>query len=765
MPGSKEEIAKPLSENSLKSNFERDKGALIDQTNQYLNDQKKLSLLPIDAESRKKTEELRNEAKTTLSSSTDFGQAIGAAIRSLEQLRDLKNGIVTEKLSPPSNQPKATPTLIRDARKVKDPAALSTEAFEIQYLNVIRAATDIANIEGKASLAQGLKDRAQEFVGSFHEENQALSQKDIAKKVNQEIIKVIQSLEKEGIQDARDKVNVAKDFQNLKDDHSNIATISSIEHGGKKHTIIEAEVGLRGLTNTQKEEYIKVQKFYDPNNPEASKNNLPKWFEQLRPFEKALCHRNLAAIIDGKHVLSTQLRQIVGMKNAFEKITAIKEENQEMKILHESKHAGTIASFARGDNTEARDSERARITAESAKQAQEWIGKDRQLHCLTLNSGPNMGTETDKVIVSATVKAMNAPANKDNPVDNNSLAKAGRATNLAYNLLRMFGKANVYDGLKEIIEDVHGGLTASLDGKKPSKALNANTIEEMEKKSKLGKEAAGILRDTVVIISMLNKADRPFRLDLKNISADIIIAQTNLMDRIAKAKSSTDQSQNKGLDLNKITTEESLIMCASGKDRTGFAQHDASARKIQTAIGKGIELRDIDKQLLRSRHTASQAGSIHAGGASLGAFGTKVDNIQSLPIQIFSAIKNRFYNLKEIIEVSSAGNNLPKMKKARLEKLMPKIWSVKVGDAKINPAANPTIVPAGVAKDTAVSGVVGTQNQAAAQTWKNLTKPPKIGTHRSAAIIEALEHPHPHPQSDHPPAMPPSASRPRSHTL
>ncbi|WP_395476984.1 hypothetical protein [Rickettsia endosymbiont of Pantilius tunicatus] len=48
---------------------------------------------------------------------------------------------------------------------------------------------------------------------------------------------------------------------------------------------------------------------------------MPSW-------ERQLVNKYAEKIKEGEHVIPTQLRQIVGMKNAFEKITAIAEDNK-----------------------------------------------------------------------------------------------------------------------------------------------------------------------------------------------------------------------------------------------------------------------------------------------------------------------------------------------------------------------------------------------------------------------------------------------------
>ena len=181
-------------------------------------------------------------------------------------------------------------------------------------------------------------------------------------------------------------------------------------------------------------------------------------------------------------------------------------------------------------------------------------------------------------------------------------------------------------------------------------------VDQLVNNEEMSSEVGGIIKDTIALAKMVNKADQAFRftLDVNNINADIATAQNNLMNKIANAKTHSPNSV--GLNLSKISAEESLIMCASGKDRTGFAQHDFTARGVKSYIeeksGQEISLSELDNRILKSGHTASQAGNPYAGGATIGCHGTKIDNLQSLPM-------SRFRGLQGIIEASSSGNNLP----------------------------------------------------------------------------------------------------------
>ena len=140
-----------------------------------------------------------------------------------------------------------TPILIRD--------------FEMQYLNAIRGAIDIAKGENKPKLVLKLNKEAVKFINSFNALNMEKSQENISKNMQAEIDSVAELLGKNGIKNAHKKLNVAKDFQNFNDEHCNIVTLSKvINDEGKKHIVVEAEVAFKGLTEEQKQYQIETVK-------------------------------------------------------------------------------------------------------------------------------------------------------------------------------------------------------------------------------------------------------------------------------------------------------------------------------------------------------------------------------------------------------------------------------------------------------------------------------------------------------------------------
>ncbi|UZW38747.1 hypothetical protein [Rickettsia conorii] len=151
-------------------------------------------------------------------------------------LRHEKTGIKLTKIEGKNGE---TPILIRDGRN--NPNAkivLGTKAFEMQYLNAIRGAINIAKGKNKPELVLKLNKEAVKFINSFNALNIEKSQENISKNMQAEIDSVAELLGKNGIKNAHKKLNVAKDFQNFNDEHCNIV-----------------KVAFKDLTEEQKQEY------------------------------------------------------------------------------------------------------------------------------------------------------------------------------------------------------------------------------------------------------------------------------------------------------------------------------------------------------------------------------------------------------------------------------------------------------------------------------------------------------------------------------
>lgn len=615
-----------MPESDLYNNFIQDKEATLRVAEEFLDPKKDIVKV-----TEQNIEEYRNDA-TKLIEGGNFTKAM----QTLEKLRDAKTGIVLHE-----TEKDGVPVIIRDARNAKQPAHRSTEAFEMQYLNVIRAAMDIVEIEGKGYLKEELQGMAKEFIKDFSEEDMT-SQKDYSSSLKEKTSKIGELLQDHEIEGSYKKLDVAKDFQNFNDKHANIVTISSIKNRekGETHTVVEAEVAMKSLTETQKEDYADIDKHAQE----------PSWYDAMPSWEQALCKQYAPIILEGKHVIPTQLRQIAGMKNAFEKTTAILENNK-LEVLHSSKHAGTLASFSKHKESIQE------ITDNNAKQAQEWVGQDVKLHCNTFNSGP-LGAGKDPKIVKRTKKAMKNIG--------------GKETNTAFNGFRYLGLANDLRGVKDTLKESKQTFSDDKEFKKIKSHIQprgffgrlfrtGNTekeIERLQKAGKLNDKSAGILRNAIDLRRSVEKADSILRFgDGENSS----LATSTKLNNLAKELNALDAPSPPPIGMTRVPTKEEILnMCASGKDRTGLAEHDQSAQAISNKTG--VSVKDIDGQLLASGHTAQQAGGINSGGATIGCFGTKSENKAGLP-------KSRKKDLIAIVEVSAQSNKVKKSKKKPKSKM------------------------------------------------------------------------------------------------
>lgn len=532
------------------------------------------------------------------------------------------------------------PIIIRDARNAKDPRQLGTEGYEMQYLNAVRAAIDIAKIEGKPELEQDLKKQAVNFIENFNKDNENRTQEEISINVKNKVNNIAIFLEEKNIKEVHKKLNVAKDFQNFNDEHHNIATISTVtDKNGKNHTIIEAEVALKGLTEEQQKEYDSIKD-----------ENKPKWYTKMPDWESELVKKYAPKITSGGHVIPTQLRQIVGMKNAFEKITAIAEDDKPLEVIHTSKHAGTLASISRDKNSQQR------ITILNARQAQEWMGKDRVSHANTLNSGSAdfEVPHPDARLVILTKKAMDHVG--------------GHHTNTAFNKFRKIAGFNNLNGTKEQLNDLannlpkEGNFSSIASHLKPRSKLERlfgmnkpkgdlqGLLDIAVQTHNLSPETVKTLQNAANLKKDVEKADVLFYrgADKENISSDISRKLNYLSHQI---------SNSNDFIFLKVPKHETLTMCASGKDRTGLAEHDQTSTAIANRLG--IEVQDVDRQLLKAGHTANQAGGVYAGGATIGCYGTLKVTAAGFP-------ESREEALKTMIEPTGANNKIKKLEKDQI---------------------------------------------------------------------------------------------------
>lgn len=490
----------------------------------------------------------RGAAKTELDKG-DFSKTL----EQLEIARDARLGIRTTIRS--------DGVVVRDARAAIGEKELGPEGFEMQYLNAIRAAIDIADKdpgvaeEKRKVLKDSLLKQAKDFMGEKHD---SLDKKSHVKNINA----LAEQMRKSGVEDPYKKLHAAKDFQNLKDTHRDIVTITQLKKGGHTINMVEAEIGFKSLTDKQKEEYKQVQA-YEGKLPikqigfigklrgkKQENHGLPKWFVKLKPYEQQLCKDNVAAILDGKHIIPTQLRKLPGLRNAFEKITSVQVGKGPLAIVHEANHSGSVACLS-SDKAES-----IRTTEENVKQAQSWVGEEQSLHMNVLNS--SIGKQEEMTILSRAVNA----------------AKA----------LKVRCTVTPLDGRRHISRTETGEL------KKTIKTAPGPVTEETH-------ESIKGLNDA---LSTKKRGERDFKISsalgraghtAKKIFGKILTMCASGKDRTGAAMH--DQS------VQSIKTH------------------------LKQKHGIAVTEKEIDEPIIRGGGTAQQAGSPLAGGASIGNHGIK----------------------------------------------------------------------------------------------------------------------------------------------
>lgn len=608
-----------MNQSSLKGIFNANRDNLICQIKKFISNQKQTN-----------TEKYNYSRKYILDYviKANFGKAITF----LEEFREYKHGIIIYKLFTP-NFP---PVLIRDARNCKLKTIRDTESFEIQYLNLIRSSLDIIRIEKKENLLPEIIRSAVNFIKDFQYQIYR-SQEDIQYSFQFALNDLVLLLESIGIEDALHKLDIAKNFQNFNYLHADVVTISSLKDKDKNYIIFEAEVALRRLTTNQLQEYKNILE---------SKDNTPEWYKNLSILEQKLCKKYAPKIINGNHVISSQLVQIVGMRNAFEKITGIivNDDNfksLEVKILHKSKHSGCLASFSRHKKS------RQHIANLNAEQGQEWIGAGMTLHCNTFNSGPNNGKKNDKIIVKQTIKAMKHIK--------------GMVTNTAYDSFRQHTGANFYHGIKYLIDNISKSINKSKDldyikfylkpQKEKGEYISKNQLQEhlklLQDNKIISIKTYNVLR---IIIDMKDKVKILERGSTGFLNMEISM-NLNILQNIINDTIISDDFN--GLDKRKLPRQEILNMCALGLDRTGFAEHIQSIKLLEYIVLKKVT--SLDKKLIAGGHTSQIAGATYFGGGTIGCYGIKNDSIVYFP-------KKRLKSLSGLLKLSASGNKLTSIK-------------------------------------------------------------------------------------------------------
>lgn len=488
-------------------------------------------------------------------------------------------------------------TIVRDARNVnKDKRSLKKDAGEkyaIQILNQVRGSIlliETSDIENK-------QEHINQLLGLA---NQSLTEIDkLPKKIKSYNSAMLTLLAEAGVPDPAEKLNFAKEIASFKDTHKNIITLTSV----KGKTIAESEVIIE-LTPAQKAQYSAIAE---------GKREKIKWYNELAPYQKALIKNVAGDIATGRKVIPAQLRDLMGLRNAYEKTTAILDEEPE--IIVKSLHCGAPASENEFDASS--------ITDENIKQLKAHA-RGKMLNLNILSSWTSSDTREENWITEG--------------LESNAEGRGVVTSSSPINRWRHFNAKREQEqfdlALKNLGEKIDNPILKEyLTKGKGSYKKALAVIESLPEAQKIGVKAALHARKN------LNKWNifKNKNVNLE-ISADMLIVETSLEDpkklgALYKGKESELQ--------------KTISFCKSGKDRTGLVMLIATKNAVRYALGlSSKESIKYLETLAAAGHTQGMAGK---QGGSLGCDSIKMSLEFRLPRQ--------YKSIEGVIDQESAKYN------------------------------------------------------------------------------------------------------------
>lgn len=570
------------------------------------------------------------------------------AISMLDEIKDNRIGIVWHKSD--NLGVNGTGAIVRDARGVTtDVKALKQEQGEkyaMQILNEVRGG--LALVEKSASSEEQKQEaRARlNYIAESAMVNMAGLNSSNVKEFNTQIV---HSLERGGISKAGKKLVFAKEVGNLKDEHCHIVTLTNAKDlAGRVHAVVEADVMLNGLTEEQRYQYETVR-----DSRKGARTQIP-WFDALDDYKKDLVRDIMPAILSGTKVMPTQfLKEMPGIKNAYEKTTAIKgpDDGERLEVLTQSLHSGTPATRIKVGKRE-----KEQIVRENIKQMQSFLSPDEKLNLNILYGrvvvpvpGINENDLYDQVHDVSFGKDVSVTASSIN-----------RSRHLAGSFSNSAGGGRDTKTYEEVLQNIAEGLTQSIDG--GDAILTPESVKFFQTGNKADKQAIekkiddiqnpelSTMLKTMVRCRELADANTIQSADSDNINLEMT-AKMNVIIGSAKIE---------GRALHGVLSEDvvkkipkSADFCKSGKDRTGYAETKISHEGVNAYLG--IDKTTDEGRKLAQENLLSQGAGNHtpemAGkqGATVGTPGIKL----SLSTQLAKEDKI----LKGVIDQESAGFN------------------------------------------------------------------------------------------------------------
>lgn len=421
-------------------------------------------------------------------------------------------------------------TLVRDASSAHG-NMYAAEDYAVQVLNTLRAARKMCELYGKDG--KQFEKMAKTFMQQYRKHNYVNTNEaswiNKLKNVNKKVVIKLKEfvLIAKTEEDINQKLRLAENYVGLDDPHYNITTKFKI---GDKRFALEDKKWLK-LTPKQKSDY--------------TNRKTADWYTRLDSFEQKLIDAYANKFLDGNHYIPTQLRNIPGCRNAYQKRVLTYDKDGKEIVLARYYHSGALASLVT-DKV---------ISEDIAKHNWEQIlAHAKGLEVISLNNKLDIkavGYVGEKHIVEQTERIVGETSFMYLPI----------------NVIGTFTVPTFKKHVNKLIEETSGfyntkypKLCSSLmQPCTQPETLQAqiNDIQDLKDKAYFNrlsplKQAAETSNVKNICIQNKNIMTDNY---YANIATDYITCKTILEERKGKAESSI------------------LFSCKSGKDRTGFISH------------------------------------------------------------------------------------------------------------------------------------------------------------------------------------------------
>ncbi len=582
---------------------------------------------------------------------SDRKKTYSSLIEEIETLKENKAGIL--RIVSPHSHTDGSRDLIRDARLLtSDPDSDSPESYTINYINMARASEMLIDEAEKANPTKGygdfrqrIRERVKLVARSITSGDEKIDH-DVLKELTNELIEIIGSVKNDKgnaiFPDPAEALNDAKELASLDSPHYHISTITDIEG----NIVVESDVMALGSTKEIRSEFQKIA--------EDDIRGLT-WFTEMREPMKSLVKTYAKKFIDGRHIIPTQLSNIIGIRNTYAKLTMVKKKDEkdggaELETILDSMHCGSPVFLGPGGSKKAE-----KYTAMTMRQYRELLTPDgdmSQVGFCTLNSSG--GESADRKIVKYIQKISK---------------QIGAAFHvLPINIFRYFSRSHygaIQDGLKDI-----SNLMEKLGHNKIAEFLK----EGDPRKLKYLYLLKGNDRQLAAEIELKNIEDPKLRrIIIQALEVKSLLEhggpQKNL--EIAARLTNIEYSARKGVlftlgkkyNINLKNIINSVTFCKSGKDRTGLKEVYASTKAVCDALDVAKDkVTEIFYKIARSGHAQTLAGR---QGGTFGCHGLKGSTRSAMP--------KRFRHFSNKLFLRTADFNRLKKRKSKktvMDKLM-----------------------------------------------------------------------------------------------